>query len=117
MDNFNKPGNTITVTAPANVTSGVPFILGVLLCIPVTDALAGAEVACVIEGVVELKKNAAANIAAGAKVNWESGAGEVIVAAGGAGDLNSFGVAIKAIGAVAGNVLVKLTPGAGVAGA
>lgn len=117
MNNYNKPGDILTVVAPANVTAGTPFILGLLLCIPITDALSGEEVAAQVEGVVELPKNTAAVIAAGVKVNWESGSGEVIVAAGAAGDLNGFGIAVKAIGAVPGTVLVKLTPGTGVAGA
>ncbi len=117
MNNYSQKGDVITVPAPAAVSSGVPIILGVLLAIPVTDAAIGDPVACTIEGVVELPKLTTAVITAGAAVNWESGAGEVIIAAGGAGDLNAFGVAIEAAGNGAETVKVKLTPGSGVAGA
>ena len=116
MKNFNSLGNTITVPAPAAVTSGVPFIHGILLAIPVTDAASGDDVACCIEGVVELPKLSTAVIAGGAAVNWDSGAGEVIAAAGGAGDLNGFGVALIAAGNGTTSVKVKLTPGTGGAG-
>lgn len=116
MDNFRKAGGTIDIVAGANLLSGVPVIVGVLLAIPVTDIANGQSGAAAIEGVFEVKKNTAAVIAAGAKLNWESGASEFIVAAGGAGDLNSCAVAVAAAGNGATTVLAKLTPGTGVAG-
>lgn len=117
MNNYDKPGNIIDIVAGADLSSGVPVIVGTLLAIPVTDIATGQSGAAAIEGVFVLPKNSDAVIAAGDKVNWESGAGEVIVAAGGAGDLNAFGVAVEAADAGVDEVKVKLTPGTGTAGA
>ncbi|MBB1061891.1 DUF2190 family protein [Marilutibacter spongiae] len=114
--NFIQPGNVIDYTAGANLSSGVPLIVGILLAIPIADIANGDTGAVQIEGVWELPKLSTAVIPVGAAVNWDSDVGEVIIAAGGAGDLNAFGVAIEAAGNGATTVKVKLTPGSGVAG-
>lgn len=114
MKNEVSGGKTITIIGPA--TKGVPVIVGLLLAIPVNTLASGEQGAAYIEGVFEVKKNAAAVIAQGVKINWESGASEFIVAAGTAGDLNSCAVAMAAAGNGATTVLAKLTPGTGVAG-
>lgn len=114
MNNEINEGKTITITGVA--TKGVPVIVGTLLAIPVNTLGAGVAGAAMIEGVFEVKKNTAAVIAQGAKINWESGASEFIVAAGTAGDLNGCAVAMAAAGNGATTVLAKLTPGSGVAG-
>ncbi|QDH70854.1 DUF2190 family protein [Marilutibacter alkalisoli] len=113
MKNFNSPGNTITVIAPAAVTSGVPFIYGVLLAIPVTDAASGDPVASVVEGVVELPKATAADISGGDMVDWDGTGGEVVASG---GDLVGFGVAVDPAGVGVTTLRVKLTPGTGAAG-
>ncbi|WP_447940107.1 DUF2190 family protein [Pseudoxanthomonas mexicana] len=114
MNNAIHDGKTITITGPA--TKGVPVIVGLLLAIPVKTLASGEAGAAYIEGTFEVKKNTAAVIAQGVKINWESGASEFIVAAGTAGDLNGCAVALGAAGNGATTVLAKLTPGTGVAG-
>lgn len=109
MKNFNSPGNTITVTAPAAVTSGVPFVYGDVLAVPVASAALGAPVACTIEGVFVLPKASADVIAGGAKVNWDDAAKQVAAA----GTFVGFGIAVDAAGAGTTTVRVKLTPGSG----
>lgn len=114
MKNAHSIADTITVPAPAGgVTSGVPFILGTLLAIPVCSAAEGVPVAVKIEHAFTLPKLSSAVIAAGAKVHWDTGANEVIVASTTTGDLENFGVAIAAAGNGVTTVVVKLTPGTG----
>lgn len=114
MLNAHSNADTITVPAPSGgATSGVPFILGTLLAIPVTDAAEGDPVAVQIERAFTLPKLSTAVIAAGEKVIWDVSAGQVIVASAAAGDLNNFGVAIAAAGNGVTEVPVKLTPGTG----
>lgn len=114
MLNAHSIADTITVPAPSGgATSGVPFIVGTLLAIPVTDAAAGEDVAVQIERAFTLPKLSTAVIAAGDKVIWDVSAGQAIVASAATGDLNNFGVAIAAAGNGTTTCVVKLTPGSG----
>lgn len=113
MKNAHSSGDTITVPAPADVTSGVPFILGTLLCIPVTSAASGEDVAVQIAGAYSVKKLGSAVIAAGAMLHWDVSAGEFIVAATAAGDLENCAVAIEAAGNGTATVAARLCPGVG----
>lgn len=113
MNNKHSSGDTITVTAPSAVTSGAPFVLGALLCIPVTSAASGESVAVQIAGAFSIKKLGTAVIAAGAKLHWDVSAGEFIVAATAAGDLENCAVAIEAAGNGTAAVAARLCPGVG----
>ncbi len=113
MNNAHSSGATIQVPAPAAVTSGVPFILGTLLAVPVTTAASGELVAAQIEGAFTFPKLSTAVIAAGAKLHWDASAGEFIVAASATGDLENCAVAIAAAGSGTTTVLAKLLPGVG----
>lgn len=113
MNNGHSSGATIQVPAPAAVTSGVPFILGHLLAVPVTTAASGELVAAQIEGAFTFPKLTTAVITAGAKLHWDASAGEFIVAASAAGDLENCAVAIEAAGNGVATVLAKLLPGVG----
>lgn len=113
MNNANSSGATIQVPAPTAVTSGVPFILGSLLAIPVTTAASGEMVAAQIEGAFTFPKLSTAVIAVGAKLHWDVSAGEFIVAASAVGDLENCAVAIAAAGNGATTVTAKLLPGVG----
>lgn len=113
MNNKHSSGDTITVTAPSAVTSGVPFILGTLLCIPVTSAASGEDVAVQIAGAFSVKKLGTAVITAGAKLHWDVSAGEFIVAATATGDLENCAVAIEAAGNGTTTVAARLCPGVG----
>lgn len=57
MNNYLKPGKTMTFTAPAGgVVSGTPALIGSLLVIPTNTAAAGAQFEGVAEGVFTLPK-------------------------------------------------------------
>ncbi|MCW0398763.1 hypothetical protein NB688_000577 [Xanthomonas sacchari] len=114
MNNEHSIADTITVPAPAGgADSGIPFIYGTLLAIPVTDAAAGADVAVKIERAFVLPKLTSAVIAGGAKLHWDVSAGQFIVAAPANGDLLNCAVAIAAAGNGTTTVVAKLTPGVG----
>lgn len=59
MKNFIQPGKVVTVAAPRNVLSGELVIVGLLAGIAATDALSGAPVEIVTEGVFTLAKTSA----------------------------------------------------------
>lgn len=75
MDNYVQDGKTLVLTAPAAATTGVPFVVGPsgekLVAVPLKDADSGASVACQVEGVVELTKDAADNFVEGESVFWD----------------------------------------------
>lgn len=113
MKNAHSTGDILTVVAPAAVTSGVPFLLGSLLLVPVTSAASGADVAASCEGVFTFPKLSTAVITAGAKLHWDVSAGEFIVASTAAGDLENCAVAVTAAGNGTTTVVAKLLPGVG----
>jgi len=114
MKNAHSIADTITVPAPSGgAVTGVPFILGTVLAIPVTTAAQGVPVAVQIEHAFVLPKLSSAVITAGAKVHWDVSAGEVIVASTATGDLENFGIAIEEAGNGTTTVAVKLIPGLG----
>lgn len=59
MKNYIQPGNSVTVPAPAAVTSGQLVIVGNMFGIAATDAESGADVALATGGVYELPKTEA----------------------------------------------------------
>lgn len=73
MKNFVQEGKTITVTAPAAVTSGQLVVVGSIVGVAAFDAASGAEVEVTVEGVFELPKVATDVIAQGDKLYWDSG--------------------------------------------
>ena len=56
MKNYVQEGNTITVTAPATVTSGQLVVVGSINGVAAFDAASGADVEVTVEGVFELPK-------------------------------------------------------------
>jgi len=113
MNNAHSSGDTITIPAPADVKSGVPFIYGTALAVPVTDAKLGVPVAVQIERAFVFPKLSSAVVAGGAKLHWDVSAGEFIVAATAAGDLENCAIAIAAAAAGESTVVAKLLPGVG----
>jgi len=92
MQNFVQAGNTVTVTAPADVSSGGGLLVGSLFGVAACDALSGADVETVTEGVFDLTKATGA-ITQGAKVYWDNTAKNVTTTASGN---TLIGVAIAA---------------------
>lgn len=56
MKNFVQRGDTITVAAPATLSSGDGVLIGSLFGVATTDAASGADVALVTTGVIALPK-------------------------------------------------------------
>ncbi len=72
MKTYVQPGNTITLTAPYDVTSGDGLLVGAIFGIASGDALTGAEVEVVTTGVFDLTKAVSQAWAVGDKVYWDN---------------------------------------------
>lgn len=70
MKNYVAMGDSVTVTAPANVLSGAPVLIGSLFGVASTDALSGAEVVINTTGIYDLPKTAAQAWTVGALLYW-----------------------------------------------
>lgn len=76
MKTFRQQGDTVTVTAPANVVAGQGVLVGDLFGAALRDASSGAAVDIVVEGVIGLPK-AAGTINEGVRVFWDNAAGRI----------------------------------------
>ena len=69
--NYIQPGRSITVAAPTGgVLSGQGVLIGTLFGIAQYDAVEGAEVEILTEGVVEIGKTSALAIGVGDRLFW-----------------------------------------------
>ena len=109
MRNFVQEGNTITVTAPATVTSGQLVVVGSINGVAAFDAGSGADAEVTVEGVFELPKVATDVIAQGDKLYWDSGQAKLTKTAG-TGSKPMVGVATTAAGNGATSVNCLLMP-------
>jgi predicted RecA/RadA family phage recombinase len=108
MKNFVQPGQySLTVTAPANVTSGQLVIVGAIFGVAAWDATEGTPVEISPEVVFDLAKNPPDALVAGAvaKVTVANGVG-VVAAAGTA----AIGWVVQAAAAGSTTARVKLMP-------
>jgi len=71
MRNYIQPGNTITLAAPYDVTSGGGLLVGAIFGVAGGDALSGEEVEASLVGVFDLTKAASQAWSAGDKVYWD----------------------------------------------
>lgn len=72
--NFLQPGDTVTVEAPATVSSGDGVLVGLLFGIAVTDAGSGSDVPIKTTGVFRLPKvSAQAWATVGLTIYWDDG--------------------------------------------
>ena len=70
--NYIQPGRSITVAAPSGgVLSGRGVLIGTLFGIAQYDAVEGAEVEILTEGVVEIGKTSALAIGVGDRLFWD----------------------------------------------
>ena len=70
--NYIQPGRSITVAAPTGgVLSGQGVLIGTLFGIAQYDAVEGAEVEILTEGVVEIGKTSALAIGVGDRLFWD----------------------------------------------
>lgn len=105
MKNFIESGDTLTIPAPAAVSSGGVVVAGQLIGVAVSDAASGADVAVQTRGVFNLPKEAALAITLGAAVYWDATAGVVTTTA---TDNTPIGYATAAALASAATVRVRI---------
>jgi predicted RecA/RadA family phage recombinase len=82
MKNFVQKGSTLTMTAPADVTSGQLVVVGSIVGVAGFDAATGTDVEITVEGVFELPKVTTDVIAQGDKLYWDSGQAKLTKTAG-----------------------------------
>lgn len=71
MKNFISVGNTLTVIAASDLTSGQGLLTGTLFGVVANSALTGAEAVVNIGGVYDLPKAASQAWTVGARVYWD----------------------------------------------
>ena len=109
MKNFIQEGKTITVTAPADVTSGQLLVVGSILGVAAFGAASGADVEITTQGVFELPKVPTDVIAQGDKLYWDSSVSQLTKTAG-TGSKPLVGYAAAAAGNGVTAVLCALLP-------
>ena len=114
MKNQYQDGRVLDITLEAPVESGGVITKGRLLAIAVSKGAIGDTIAAHVEGVFALPKLNTAVINVGDPVTWDISPGRVIVSGATTGDVENFGYAVRAAGNGTTEVLVRLTPGAGV---
>ena len=95
MKNFVQPGNTITLAAPAAVTSGSGILVGAIFGIAAHDAASGEPVETVTAGVFDLNKVGSEAWSVGDRVYWDDTDKRVTKVA---TDNTLIGVALAAVG-------------------
>lgn len=105
MKNFIESGDTLTIPAPAAVSSGGVVVAGQLIGVAVSDAASGADVAVQTRGVFDLPKEAALAINLGAAVYWDATPGVVTTTA---ADNTPLGIATAAALASTATVRVRI---------
>lgn len=104
--NYIQPGGSLTIPAPAAVSSGGVVIAGEIIGIAAGSAAIGEAVDVVTSGVFELAKVGANAFALGATVYWDDTANLATVTASGN---TKIGVAVAAAGASTATVKVRLS--------
>ena len=109
MKNFIQDGETITVSAPANLNSGDIVVVGSIVGVAAFTALSGADVEVQTEGVFELTKVTTDAINQGDKLYFDSGVGKLTKTAG-TGSKPLVGYAVTAAGNGVTIIRVNLQP-------
>jgi len=73
MQNYKQKGETVTLVAPAALSSGDIVKVGSFLGVASGDALISADVEVALKGVFTLTKKTADDVSAGDKLYWDSG--------------------------------------------
>lgn len=103
--NFIQPGDTVTVPAPADVTSGSGVLVGALFGVAAFDAKSGVDVELNTKGVYTLPKTSAQAWTVGAKVYWD---GSKCTTADGSGANTLIGHALVAAASPSATGVVRL---------
>lgn len=110
MKNYVQRGDILTVTAPTGgVSSGDGVQVGNLFGVAAFDAAEGADVELAVEGVFNLPKVTADDLAVGDTLYWDDASGKLSSTQGSA-DIK-VGLAVAAAGNGVTTVDVKLAPG------
>lgn len=99
MKNFISDGDTLTITAGADVTSGSVVVVGAAIGIAASDIASGAEGTLVLEGVFDIPKAPSQAWALGAAVYWDGVNAQATTQA---EDNALLGIAALAVGSGAG---------------
>lgn len=99
MENFIQPGRVVTVAAPYDVTAGKGLLVGSLFGVAAYDALSGANVEAVTDGIFDMLKVGSQAWSLGAKVYWDD-TNKYITTTSNSNTL--VGVAVVAVGSGAG---------------
>lgn len=105
MKNYIQPGNTVTLAAPYDVTSGGGLLVGALFGVAGGDALTGEAVEASLVGVFDLTKAASQAWSVGDKVYWDD---TNKVATKTATGNTLIGVAIEAVGGTASDTIGRV---------
>jgi predicted RecA/RadA family phage recombinase len=97
MRNYVQPGGTITVTAPANVSSGDVVVVGALVGVAAFDASQNDQVEITTEGVFTLPKKSTDVVAAGNLLYWDA-VNHYLTLTAGTGSKPLAGAAVAAAG-------------------
>lgn len=95
MKNFIQPGNTITLIAPATVTSGSGVLVGAIFGIAAHDTASGDALEAVTTGVFDLNKIGSQAWAPGDRIYWDNTNKRVTKVA---TDNTLIGVALSTVG-------------------
>ena len=107
MKTFIQPGDTVTITAPANVAAGQLVRVGVLAGVAVTTALSGQPVEILTNGVVDVTKVGSQAWTVGAAIYGTGTNTLTATTATTAGNI-LLGVAVAAVGAGAGETTGRI---------
>ena len=105
MNNYIQPGNTVTLIAPYDVTSGSGLLVGSIFGVASGDALSGEEVETALVGVFDLAKTASQAWIAGDKVYWDD-TNKVVTKTATGNTL--IGAAVAAVAGGAGDVIGRV---------
>lgn len=111
MKNFVSAGNTLTITAGADIASGAGVLLGSLFGVAAGAIANGADGVINLTGVYDLPKVGSQAWTVGALVYWDAANNRCTTTA---GSLKLIGVAVAAVGSGAGETVgrVRLNGGA-----
>jgi predicted RecA/RadA family phage recombinase len=112
MKNYVQPGDYLTITAGAPITSGSGVLTGAMFGIAATDAANGEEVELAMTGVFDLPKTASQAWTVGAPIYWDASEAECTTTS---TDNTLIGLAVLAVGSGADETTgrVRLCPGIG----
>jgi predicted RecA/RadA family phage recombinase len=115
MNNYKRPGHTLTYAHSAAVTSGQALVIGALLCVAAGAYSANEAGEYVIDGVFELPKTTGTEMTAGQVVNYDTSENKLIGTEPGFA-LMTCAVVMEAANSAATTVVARLLPGRGVIG-